>query len=174
MIFRRSLLQRLGGLLLLGSSGLLASDSRFRARSTTPDPEVAATIRAIVDLLVPADDLPGAVGLGVDRQIAMAATTEPEFAALVASGVRWFAAAAHTKRNTMHFASLPEADQISIARDAEASTDTDGGRLFASLRRRTMLIYYAHPQVVAAFPYAGAPQPLGFPDFAQAPREQRS
>jgi hypothetical protein len=174
MIFRRSLLQRLGGLLLFGGSGLLASDSKFPARGTTPDPEVAATIRAIVGLLIPSDELPGAVELGIDRPISMAATVDPEFAALAAEGIRWFEAAARSKRSGMRFASLPEADQISIALSAEANPDTDGGRLFASLRHRTMSLYYVHPQVVASFPYAGAPQPRGFPDFTQAPREQRT
>jgi hypothetical protein len=174
MIFRRNLLQRLGGLLLFGSSGLLASDSKFPALDAAPDGEVAATIRAIVDLLVPADDLPGAVGLGIDRQILLAATADPEFAALLAGGIRWFEAAARSHRDGMRFAALPPADQMSIAASAEANQDSDGGRLFASLRRRTMLLYYAHPRVVASFPYAGAPQPQGFPDFEQAPREQRS
>jgi hypothetical protein len=174
MIFRRNLLQRLGGLLLIGSSGLLASDSNFPALDTTPDGESAAAIRAIVDLLVPADDLPGAVGLGIDRQILTEASADPEFAGLLARGIRWFEAADRPHRNGMRFAALPGADQISIAQSAEADQDTDGGRLFVSLRRRTMLLYYAHPRVVASFPYAGAPQPEGFPDFAQAPREQRS
>jgi hypothetical protein len=174
MMFRRNLLQRLGGLLLFGSSGLLASDSKFPALDTTPGSEAAATIRTIVDLLVPADDLPGAVELGIDRQILLAATADPEFAALLAGGIRWFEAAARSHGKQMRFAALPAADQIAIAQRAEAGQDTDGGRLFVSLRRRTMTIYYTHPRVVASFPYAGAPQPQGFPDFEQAPREQRS
>jgi hypothetical protein len=112
--------------------------------------------------------------LGVDQQILVAASSDAEFAALLAGGCGWFEAAARSRHIGVRFAALPAAEQTSIAQSAEANPDTEGGRLFASLRRRTMLIYYAHPRVVASFPYAGAPQPLGFPDFEQAPRGQRS
>jgi hypothetical protein len=165
------LLRRLGGLLLLGSPAFLSADSKLEPAGAAREPGVVAGIRAIVDRLIPDDDLPGAVELGIDRQILTSATTDRELAALMAGGIRWFDAAARA-RGGGSFAALAAADQIAVAMQAEASPDSAGGRLFAVLRRRTMSLYYIHPRVTASFPYAGPPQPQGFPDFAQAPRDR--
>jgi hypothetical protein len=176
MIPRRSLLQRLTGLLLLGSPAFLRADSKIE-----PGGGVAAGITAIVDRLIPAqdlpgddlpgNDLPGAVDLGIDQQILMSATTDRGVAAFMMDGIRWFDTAARA-RGGETFAALAAADQIAVAMQAEASPDSAGGRLFAVLRRQAMSLYYIHPRVTASFPYAGPPQPQGFPDFAQAPRDR--
>jgi hypothetical protein len=166
MILRRSLFRWLGGLLLLGSPAFLRADAKLERGGG-----VAAGIKAIVDQLIPADDLPGAVDLGIDRQILTSATTDRGVAAFMAAGIRWFDAAARA-RGGETFAALAAADQIAVAMRAEASPDSAGGRLFAVLRRQAMSLYYIHPRVTASFPYAGPPQPQGFPDFAQAPRDR--
>ncbi len=170
MILRRSFLQRIGGLLLLGSPTLLAADSK-RGPARAVAPGAAATLTAVIDLLIPADEVPGAVALGIDTQILASADGDRTFAALVRDGVHWFNAAARA-RGGASFLMLAEDDRIAVATRAEASPDSTGGRLFATLRNRAMLLYYLHPRVIASFPYAGPPQPQGFPDFAQAPRER--
>jgi hypothetical protein len=169
MILRRSLLRRLGAVLLLPA--FLRADSKVEPRGG-----MAAGIRAIVDQLIPAqdlpgNDLPGAVDLGIDQQILTSFSADRGLAAFMAEGIRWFDAAARA-RGGESFASLVAADQIAVAMRAEASPDSAGGRLFAVLRRQAMSLYYIHPRVTASFPYAGPPQPQGFPDFAQAPRDR--
>jgi len=166
MMFRRELFRRVTGFVLLGSADLLLR----RPGATARDLDVGGTVGAIVDHLVPAADLPGAVALGIDRQILAAADADPELSALLLNGIRWFDAAAREFR-AVNFSELTAAEQRSLLERAERNGDSDGASLFASLRQRTMLLYYAHPRILAAFRYAGPPQPDGFPDFEQPPRE---
>ena len=166
MMFRRELFRRLTGLLLLGSADLLLRRQAANAR----DLDVGGTLGTIVDHVVPATDVPGAVALGIDRQILAAADADPAFSALLLNGIRWFDAAARDFR-ALNFRDLAADEQRSLLERAERDGDSDGASLFASLRQRTMLLYYAHPRIVAAFRYAGPPQPDGFPDFEQPPRE---
>lgn len=167
MMFRRELFRRLTGLLLLSSADLLSPRQVARAR----DSDVGGTVSAIVDHLVPAADLPGAVALAIDRQILATSDADPEFSALLLNGIRWFDIAAGDLR-ALNFRDLAAAEQRSLLERAEQGDVSDGALLFASLRRKTMLLYYAHPRVVAAFSYAGPPQPDGFPDFEKPPRER--
>ena len=167
MMFRRELFRRVTGLLLLGSADLLWQREAANAR----DSDVGGTLGAIVDHLVPAADLPGAVALGIDRQILAAADGDPAFSALLLGGIRWLDAAAARDFRALNFRDLAAAEQRSLLEQAERNGNSDGASLFASLRQRTMLLYYAHPRIVAAFRYAGPPQPDGFPDFEQPPRE---
>ena len=90
------------------------------------------------------------------------------FTAMLVNGIHSLdSTARHFK--ALNFRDLEPPDQISLLEQVERIGDSDGARLFASLRQKAMLLYYAHPRVVAAFKYAGPPQPDGFPDFEKLP-----
>ncbi len=51
-----------------------------------------------------------------------------------------------------------------------AAYDTAVEQMLSRLWYRGVTLYYSEPVVQQAYAYAGAPQPVGFPDYRQAPR----
>lgn len=161
MVTRRTFFQRLTG--LLGGAGILAIPSALRAQKAG-EADVTAMVRDIVDLMLPADHIPGAVALGIDGQITALAAQHPELHAVLRDGCRWLDAEARRAKGR-GFLQLPEAGRIASLEAAERAGASAGVKLVATLRSIAMARYYSHPAIQAAFAYAGPPQPAGFLDF---------
>lgn len=135
------------------------------------DGEHLRLVRACVDLLVPADEAsPGAIDLGVDRDLVASTHTDAAFRRLILRGgaVLQERAIAH---GAAAFADLAVATQATLLRQAEAAPRSHvERRLFERLRAETLERYYARPESWAALCYQGPPQPLGFMDYTRAPR----
>jgi Gluconate 2-dehydrogenase subunit 3 len=170
---RRTLLTTFFGLPFFAGA---AVPTRHAAAARPPrfDKHAERTISAIINRMLPGDGLPGAVALGIDRRIPAMAEVRPrqqlaELRRVFAEGVAWLDARARAS-GARDFLDLNEARQEAVLLGAVTSNVEDAAFFVGTLRDRAFALYYTDPLIVAAFAYAGPPQPAGFPDFQEAPR----
>jgi hypothetical protein len=162
---RRKLLAALFGLPLIGAAAALALRGFVALRPPRFDGHTARTATALVDRLIPADDLPGAVALQIDQRI----VTETDLRQSLVDGVSWLDA--HAQRaGAADFLGLDEAGQLAAMTAGWAAYDTAAEQMLSKLWYRSATLYYSEAAVQQAYAYAGAPQPMGFADYQQAPR----
>lgn len=142
--------------------------------SSVLDNQEAGTVTVLVDRLIPATDLPGAVAIGIDRRIADLAAVSPqlnltELQQILVAGSAWLDTRARVE-GAAGFRALPEERQLDLMTAAFASDDPAARKMMLVLRHRVMSLYYSDNRIKMAFAYTGPPQPEGFPDFASAPR----
>jgi hypothetical protein len=123
----------------------------------------AAALRVICDRFIPGhDDVPGAVALGIDREIhqKMRATR---------SGMvdLWILTQA---LDDLGFAELPAAEQqrslTAAIRLAASETPPSSARVVGEIYRECARRYLTRPEAWAAL-HCRAPQPHGYPDYTQ-------
>lgn len=131
------------------------------------DMHAESTIAAVLDRMLPGDELPGAVALGIDRRIL--AMENIALKQSLSDGVAWLDGRARRKK-AADFLALDDAGRDAVLEAALASRAAAAGAISGSLRNLALTLYYTHPTVMAAFAYSGPPQPAGFPDFEDAPR----
>ena len=125
------------------------------------------TIAAVLDRMLPSDVLPGALQLGLDRRIA--AMDDLELKRSLAKGVAWLDGWAGSQRASS-FVELDHAQQELVLQAALKSSAEGANAIVYTLRKLAFTLYFTDPTIVTAFPYAGPPQPDGFPDFQDPPR----
>ena len=134
-----------------------------------------ATLRAFVDLLIPADEItPSASALGVDKQLLTVANGKPAYQRLLELGLDWL----NTQSRADFGGNFPELDEgkrETIVRQAAAAAYNSLPRVFFERTRADAFsFYYSRPESWRGIAYyRGPPQPLGFMDYARAPRKQR-
>jgi hypothetical protein len=173
-IYRRTLLRIFAGLPFLAGPGLAAWRALAARRPPHFDQHVQQTLSAVIDRMLPADELPGAGSLGIDQHISAMADVPPrqplrELHQTFADGVAWLDRRARAAA-ARDFLALDEAQQEALLTAGLNSKDEDAAGFVWTLRDRAFALYYTHPAIVGAFAYAGPPQPGGFPDFRDAPR----
>lgn len=120
---------------------------------------------AYLDRLIPADETPGAVALGIGQRLIDRAAEQPGLRRLIAEGCLWLEGEAGG------FGDLePSQQDRLIARAEAAAPGTLQRRFFSATRHLAMAEYYADPRSWEGLPYAGPPQPLGFADYQRPPR----
>jgi hypothetical protein len=130
----------------------------------------SAMVERIVDILVPRDDAPGAVELGVPAAVLQ---VMQERTVLALSFGELFAAldrAARTE-HAQGFLALETARQDALLQVlSHGGPAIEGWSGLMQLRELTLQLYYAQPQAWPALGLTGAPQPVGFMDYADPPR----
>ena len=125
-----------------------------------------STLAALIDTLLPTDDTPGALELGVEKAVFEALQADPHLTDLARAGLQWFEAAASGP-----FAQLPLAARSELVARAAGTDRTKVERAFVDqLRHLTIGFYLAHPESLRGLAYAGPPMPAGYADQATAPR----
>lgn len=160
----------LGALARLSLAGgvVMANCRAFAARRQPRAPaDIPLTLSAVIDHMLPADELPGALALGIDGQVVLAA--DPDLKRDVTPGVAWLDAQARAA-GAARFVHLDKAAREAVLQAALASEAHQVAAFVRGLRTRAFTHYYTHPTVMAAFAYTGPPQPEGFPDFQEPPR----
>lgn len=129
----------------------------------TPLPVMAA----VADTMFPGvDGLPGASALALhERVLAL-----PELQDSIAKGIAWLDKYA-ASRGGKDFVALDEAGKLAALDAAFASTDESIRAFVFAMRQHLGQAYYADPAIKKAFVYTGPPQPDGFADFQERPRE---
>jgi gluconate 2-dehydrogenase subunit 3-like protein len=160
-------------------STIIASLSAFsslfsqqvKSASIISERELSA-LRGYINLLIPTDETPGALELGADRLILQKAKIDPLYAKGITKGSAWLNLTAQALKHD-RFIDLPQATQLKIIAFSEKRPiATLPHYLHHTLRDDVFNYYYSHPEVIEHFRYAGPPQPIGFPDFANAPQRQ--
>jgi hypothetical protein len=128
------------------------------------------TFAAYVDTLIPDDESgPGALRLGVDAQLAGGA--DADYAAMIEELCRWLDERAKATGGRS-FAALGGDERDAVVREAESSAPSSlPARAFRRTRQDAFALYYADARSWPGIGYRGPPQPDGFPDYAQPPRE---
>lgn len=126
-------------------------------------------LRLLVDTLVPADESPGALALGIHTAVETSIRTHANYQELLLNGVAWLNRESE-RRYQARFSELPEESREFLLRVAENSPRNSAQRrLFTVLRNDVIQRYYTHPQAWAQLEYQGPPQPLGFMDYSKRP-----
>ena len=130
-------------------------------------PKFAATLKAVVDTLIPDDGLsPSASALGVDQSMIQISQNQERIFDLLEKGCAWLDGQAGGA-----FAQLDEKARIDALKLAEAQPMSHARTFFVYVRKEAMRLYYAHPEASKGFvDYTPTPQPLGYPDYTQAPK----
>ncbi len=122
--------------------------------------DALASLGAVLDCLLPADDLsPAATALGVDREMRDFLAEQELLAQVIAAGLQWLDAEAGRP-----FRDLPYMQQAALlSRAAASGPDQVPARCHHILRALAVEFYYARPEAIAGLPLHPAPQPLGYP-----------
>lgn len=151
---------------LLANTRTLIADILDAARS---GPVSLAALKPYLEILIPQDETPGAVELGVPARLLGRAAENPGYRKLLIAGCNWLDRQAR-EMDVADFAALT-ADQrtIIVGRAAAAPSHSLPGRFFRLTRADAFSVYYARSEIWANLNYPGPPQPVGFPDYARPP-----
>jgi len=154
--------------LKVATVGIAASPLACTRLHTSLSVNLDRVLPAYVDTLLPTDQAPGAVELGVPAQIVSLLHRKRALLPLYQVGTAWLDTQAMARHGSGFEAlSLVERDAL-VMQLSEQSEDILA-RFFHKSLRHTMMFYYSNPRVWASLGLSGAPQPHGFLDFAQAP-----
>ena len=122
--------------------------------------EEYATIERLTDIILPADESPGASEAGVSEFIDfMAAHGDQTLGGPLKSGLKWLAASANRTAGAT-FINLPAGQQIDLLkmvayRNNVATPDAQGQVFFELIRRYTVMGYYTSRVGLAELNYPG-------------------
>lgn len=163
-------------LVLAGAAALLAglSAQAWRYRQALIDwlpPSRASeeTLLRVVDLLIPADETPGAVDLGIHRQLAQLAREDVGFKRLLRWGGQWLDEQAERAAGPAFRHATAAVQEAILEQCAGAARGSLPERYFSRLREECFARYYARPEVWPSLGYVGPPQPMGHLDYTDAP-----
>jgi hypothetical protein len=143
---------------------LLAAAAKFKANR-----EPLQSFPAYVDTLIPEDETPGGVALGLDGQIIAKAKNDADYEYLLTRGCQWLDEQAR-QRGADSFTALQPADREAVVSAAQASPDRSLARVFFNATRDdALLFYYSNPASWPGLGFRGPPQPQGYADFARRP-----
>ena len=164
-ISRRDFLRFTVGGGLLAASAYLFKET-FRPSQLSHYEE--RTLEAFLDTLIPDDETPGALQLGVAEKIKAKASEDNKYRLLIKKGCMWLNTMAG-KLNSESFVSLREEERNAVLASA---LKRDAGSLqrtfLQQIRSDAFHYYYGHRGSWAQLGYYGPPQPNGFPDYYRA------
>ncbi|MCG6551206.1 MAG: gluconate 2-dehydrogenase subunit 3 family protein [Candidatus Magnetominusculus sp. LBB02] len=127
------------------------------------------TLDALVDSLIPEDETPGALRLGVPQAIKLKAAADSRYRYLIKRGCAWLDMTARGQ-NAESFESLKAEGRDAIIGKAINSEVESLPKIYLyQMRNDAFHYYYGHRESWAVLGYDGPPQPCGFPDYYLAP-----
>ena len=153
---------------------LLIRSHELLSEEAVPEvaPEPLQAFPAYVDTLIPEDETPGGVALGVDRQIVATAKNDDKYRYLLSRGCRWLDEQAR-QHGADNFAALQLGDREAIVSAAEASPARSLAHVFFDATRDDALFfYYSNPNSWPGLGFKGPPQPAGDKEYARPPTER--
>ena len=145
------------------SSALAKAVPEIAVPSKGPHAAFEQSLRAFVDVLIPADEhSPAASAVGVDAQIIAHAKNDYRFRKLLSVGFKWL-----DSQMSGGFAQLSDDAQIRVVEwMSQTESNSLPRRLFELLRYESMSFYYADHRSWPGLSISRPPQPLGYPDHA--------
>jgi hypothetical protein len=133
-----------------------------------------ATLRAYVDVLLPADETPSGTALGVDRHLLLVARKQRSYQRLLDLGLDWLNRQARAEYGR-DFPRLDDGERETVVhRAAAAGYNTLPRVFFQQTRADAFTHYYGRPESWRGIEqYRGPPQPLGFMDYTRPPHAAR-
>ena len=131
-----------------------------------------AAIAALVDTLVPDDETPGAIALGIDVEVLENIRAQEVYLEVAEEAIAWLDDQA-LNAHGVPFAALDEVARVALLQRAERSPRRSAQRqLFDNLADEVLRRYYANPAAWLQLGFAGPPQPAGFMAYREAPRDE--
>ena len=135
-----------------------AAPAHVKPQTYTPrffSPAQYKTVDRLTDLIIPADDTPGAHEAGVAEFIDFMAASDPQLHEPFQTGLAWLDAAAQSAHSAA-FLQLPEARQIALLQSAAtAAGNTPGRKFFVLIRDHTVMGFYTSKIGLEALDYPG-------------------
>jgi hypothetical protein len=126
-------------------------------------------VTAVIDQLIPRDETPGAIDLGVHDSLIEEAQAHRMTGQILAETCQWLEqqAALRFRTSVSHLS----ADEMNTLLETMAALERTSipNKGFWWLRDGVMRRYYVQPVTWGAMGLAGAPQPVGFPDYFARP-----
>jgi hypothetical protein len=140
--------------------GMLSVGLSSVCGAAVADPAPLKSLAAVVDTLLPADDVsPSASTLRVDRDIADFVAENDMMTRLFVAALDWM-----DQLTDRPFSELAPSHQIEILAMMEgADFNAIPGRFYHIVRALAVEFYYARSEAIAGFPLDPAPQPNGYP-----------
>lgn len=154
---------------VLGAGAAAWLVSRW-GRQPELEADAVATLRAVVDTLVPRDEHPGALDLGIDEQILARLRDDAWRRRVYGRGLAKLSAVT-AKRQRRPFHALPEAARAALLKETGGGYGA-GAAFFNWVRHDTLRSYYSSPEAYAMLGYR--PPKHGYLDDAGAPPGPRS
>lgn len=127
------------------------------------------TLIALLDTLIPSDTTPGAGAVGLLNQFMALAARDTAFRRLIVDGCRWLDLRARAEFEAP-FAELGVVPRESIVEQAATAPARSMPREFFQVAwDEAIFHYYADPRSWPGLGFDRPPQPLGYPDHADAP-----
>lgn len=147
---------------MLASSGYILKDLFMPARLNNGE---RGTIGAFIETLIPRDETPGALELGVAEKILDTASEDTEYRRLIRKGCGWLDRKA-VGWGGSGYLSLGEHEREEVAGESAVAPAGSVPRIFFErVRSDAFFHYYAHPASWPGLGYKGPPQPDGYPDY---------
>jgi len=163
-LYRRTWLK-----LIAHSSWLALILGKWVSAQPAPAQFPSQALQLLVDTLVPADESPGAVELGLHIDIEAGIRRRASYQELLVSGVVWFDRESE-QRYQATFSQLSATARELLLTVAEKSPRASAQhRLFNVLRSDVMRRYYTRAEAWTLLGYQGPPQPLGFANYNKSP-----
>lgn len=161
---RRKFLRLTLGVGLIASSGYILKGVFIPAQL---DVRERRTFEAVIDVLIPSDETPGALQLGVAKKILHKASQDTQYRRLIREGCAWLDSKARS-RGGAGYLSLHEGNREKVMEELAGSpAGSLPGIFFGQLRSDAFFHYYAHPASWKGLGYKGPPQPDGYPDYTE-------
>ncbi len=134
----------------------------LRAFTPTDSPEYILVLRALLDTLIPADDItPSASALGIHQEIIDGTSSDFAYDQLIQLGCRWL-----NHQSNGDFTNLQMPQRIQILQWMEqADRHSLPALFFNRLRYEAMALYYSQPASWKGLGLERPPQPLGYMDY---------
>ena len=128
-------------------------------------------VSAVVDLLIPRDDMPGALDLHIDKLLIQKAKVDRSVGRLIAEACHWLDRQAKLRhgRDFLDLAPMEKNNLLEAMAVAGLGSIMNSG--FWWLRNGAMELYYSQPVTWEGLGFAGPPQPMGFPDYDTRPKQ---
>ena len=163
---RRDFLRYALGAGLIAASGFLFFDV---VRPSKLAPAQTEALKVLLDTLIPEDESPGALRLGVAKKIISKTAEDSDYRTTVKAGCRWLDKMAR-KHGEKRFQDLTGRDRDLVIGEALNSAYGSLPLIFMeNVRSDAFYYYYGHPAAWGQLAYPGPPQPNGFPDYNKRP-----
>lgn len=159
---RRIFFQKLLGISLIGFSGWFFYDKLFPKKFILNESDI---LKKYLDVLIPADETPSAVELGIDQKLFILFEKSDILKSLLKQGIMWLEQQAQYsfKKNFSHLKNEQIETMITLAE--QAPFESLPHQFFRQIRHEALQLYYADPHSRLGLIWEQLPQPNGFMDY---------
>lgn len=126
-------------------------------------------LTAYINMLIPADDFPGALDLGIHHKVSKSARQNRYLRKRIKKGASWLNRQANNRyKKPFHHLATEQQEQI-VDLSEKAPNGSAEFKFYLSVRNEAFHWFYADARSWKFLCYDGPPQPKGFMDYEHSP-----